>query len=125
MRLNEHDRVAPQELLDHLESFARYEVKRIMMFHSGEAQMLGRIAYVGRAWKGQELAFVKTLERLEAQLEGCSVAMMKDYWTFRKPARVGVENHSDVIEFSATRRGNPSAHGCCTVTVALHTKHIK
>jgi hypothetical protein len=83
-RLNEHVRLAPQELLDRLESFARYEVKRKVVSRYGYIQMLGRVVYVGRAWKEREITLVETLAGLEAQIEGQCVAMMKDYWKFRK-----------------------------------------
>jgi transposase InsO family protein len=53
-RLREHDRVAPQALLDRLESFARYEVKRKVVSRYGYIQMFGRMAYVGRAWRERD-----------------------------------------------------------------------
>jgi hypothetical protein len=87
-RLDEHDRWAPQELLDRLESFAQCEVKRKVVSRYGYIQMLGRIAYVGRVSREQEVTLVETLEGLEAQIEGQCVAIMKDYWKFRKlPSR--------------------------------------
>ncbi len=46
--------------------------------------MFGRIAYVGRAWKRQGITLIKTLEGLEAHAEGRCVAVMKDYWKYRK-----------------------------------------
>jgi hypothetical protein len=84
MRLKEHDRIASQELLDRLESFARYEVKRKVVSRYGYIQMLGRVAYVGSAWREREITLVETLEGLDAQIEGQCVAIMKDYWKFRK-----------------------------------------
>jgi transposase InsO family protein len=83
-RLNEQDHVAPQELLDRLESFARYEVKRKVIDHYGYIQLFGRIAYVGRAWKEREMTFVETLEGLEAHAEGRCMAVLRDYWKYRK-----------------------------------------
>jgi hypothetical protein len=83
-RLNEQDRFAPQELLDRLESFAWCEVKRKVVSRYGYIPMFGRIAYVGRAWRERELTFVETLEGLEAHAEGRCVAIMKDYWKYRK-----------------------------------------
>ena len=46
--------------------------------------MFGRIAYVGKAWRERELTFVETLEGLEAHAEGRCVAVMRDYWKYRK-----------------------------------------
>jgi hypothetical protein len=46
--------------------------------------MFGRIAYVGRAWRERELTFVETLEGLEAHAEDRCVAIMRDYWKYRK-----------------------------------------
>jgi hypothetical protein len=83
-RLNERNRFAPPELLDRLESFARHEVKRKVVSPHGYIQMFGRIAYVGRAWKGKEVAFVETPEGMETHIEGQRVAIMKDDWKFRK-----------------------------------------
>jgi transposase InsO family protein len=83
-RLNEHDRVAPQALLDRLERFAWYEVKRKVVDRYGYIQMFGRIAYVERAWKGREITLIETLEGLEAHAEGRCVAVMRDYWKYRK-----------------------------------------
>jgi transposase InsO family protein len=83
-RLREHDRFVPQELLDRLETFARCEVKRKVVSRYGYIPMFGRIAYVGRAWRERELTFVETLEGLEAHAEGRCVAVMSDYWKYRK-----------------------------------------
>ena len=83
-RLGEHKRFASPELLDRLESFARHEVKRKVVSPYGYVQMFSRIAYVGRAWSGKEVAFVETLDGLEAIIEGRCVAVMTDYWKFRK-----------------------------------------
>jgi hypothetical protein len=83
-RLHEHDRWAPQELLDHLESFAWHEVKRKFLDRDGYIPMFGRMAYVGRAWKEREITFIETLEGLEAHVEGRCVAVMRDYWKYRK-----------------------------------------
>ena len=77
-------RGADQDLLDRLQSFARYEVKRKVVSRYGYIQMLGRVAYVGRAWRKREITLVETLEGLDAQIEGQCVAIMKDYWKFRK-----------------------------------------
>jgi transposase InsO family protein len=83
-RLSEHDRFAPQDLLDRLEGFARCEVKRKVVSRYGYIPMFGRITYVGRAWRERELTFVETLEGLEAHAEGQCVAIMRDYWKYRK-----------------------------------------
>src|SRR5262245_38142095 len=83
-RLSEYDRLAPKELLDRLESFARCEVKRKVVPRDGYIPMFGRIAYVGRAWRERELTFVESLEGLEAHAEGRCVAVMRDYWKYRK-----------------------------------------
>ncbi len=83
-RLNEHDRVAPQELLDRLERFAWHEVKRKVVDRYGYIQMFGRIAYVERAWKEREITLIETLEGLEAHAEGRCVAVMREYWKYRK-----------------------------------------
>ena len=83
-RLDEHDRVAPQELRDRLESFARCEVKRKVVSRYGYIQMWSRIAYVGSAWRQRERTFVETLEGLEAHAEGRCVAVVKDAWKYRR-----------------------------------------
>jgi transposase InsO family protein len=83
-RLHKHDRWAPQELLDRLESFAWHEVKRKVVDRYGYIQLLGRIAYVGRAWKDREITLIETLEGLEAHAEGRRVVVMRDYWKYRK-----------------------------------------
>jgi Integrase core domain len=83
-RLQEHDRVASPDLLDGLERFARYEVKRTVVSRYGYVQMFGRMAYVGRAWKAREMTFVETLDGLEAHIEGRRVAIMTEYWKFKK-----------------------------------------
>jgi transposase InsO family protein len=57
-RLQEHDRVASPDLLNCLESFARYEVKRKVVSRYGYIQIFGRMAYVGRAWKEREITCV-------------------------------------------------------------------
>jgi hypothetical protein len=83
-RLSEHNRFAPQELLDRLETFALCEVKRKAVSRYGYIPMFGRNAYVGRAWREKELTFVETLEGLEAHIEGRCVAVMREYWKYRK-----------------------------------------
>jgi hypothetical protein len=83
-RLREHDGCAPQEVLDRLESFAWHEVKRKVVDRYGYIPMFGRIAYVGRAWKEWEITLIETLEGLEAHAEGRCVAVMRDYWKYRK-----------------------------------------
>jgi hypothetical protein len=83
-RLPAHNRCAPQELLDRLESFAWHEVMQKVVDRYGYIQMFGRIAYVGRAWKEREITLIETLEGLEAHAEGRCVAVMRDYWKHRK-----------------------------------------
>ncbi len=83
-RLREQDRFAPPELLNCLESFARCEVRRKVVSRYGYIPMFGRMTYVGRAWRERELTFVETLEGLEAHAEGRCVALMRDYWKYRK-----------------------------------------
>jgi transposase InsO family protein len=83
-RLHEHNRWAPQELLDRRESFAWHEVKRNVVDRYGYIQTFGRMAYVGRAWKERAIALIETLESLEAHAEGRCVAVMRDYWKYRK-----------------------------------------
>jgi hypothetical protein len=83
-RLNEQDWFAPQDLLDRLESFAWHEVKRKVVDRYGYIQMFGRMAYVGRAWKEREITFIETLEGLEAHAEGRRIAVLRDYWKYRK-----------------------------------------
>jgi hypothetical protein len=83
-QLSEQDRCAPQEFLDRLESFARCEVKRKVVSRYGYVPLFGRIAYVGRGWREREVTFVETLEGLEACMEGRCVAVMRDYWKYRK-----------------------------------------
>jgi hypothetical protein len=84
MRLDEQDRFAPQELLGRLENFAWCEVTRRVVSRYGYIPMFGRMAYVGRAWRERALTFAETLEGLEAHMEGRCVAIMRDYWQYRK-----------------------------------------
>jgi hypothetical protein len=50
----------------------------------GYIPMFGCMAYVGRGWRERELTFMETLESLQAHTDGQCVAVMKDYWKYRK-----------------------------------------
>jgi transposase InsO family protein len=83
-RLNEHERFASPELLARLEGYACHEVKRKIVSPQGTIPLFSREAYVGMAWAGIELAFVETLDGLEARIEEQCIAVMRDWWTIWK-----------------------------------------
>jgi transposase InsO family protein len=83
-RLREQTRFAPPELLARLESYACHEVKRKSVSPQGMIPLFSRNACVGMAWASTELAFVETLDGLEARIEEQSVGILKDWWTIRK-----------------------------------------
>jgi hypothetical protein len=83
-RLNEHERFASPEQLARLEGYACHEVKRKIISPQGTIPLFSREAYVGMAWAGIELAFVETLDGLEARIEEQCIAVMRDWWTIWK-----------------------------------------
>lgn len=61
-RLEEHDRWAPPEVLERLESYAWYEVKRKVVSPTGTIPLWGRTAHVGTSLAGVEVAFIESLD---------------------------------------------------------------
>jgi hypothetical protein len=83
-RLREQDRIALPWVLDHLSSYASYEVARKIMPPSGSIRLFSRDAYLDAALGGSEVAFHETLEGLEARVEGQPIAILRDYRSFRQ-----------------------------------------
>jgi transposase InsO family protein len=83
-RLHEHARFAPAEILDRLESFACYEIRRKIIPATGSIRLFGREAYVGAALARVEVTFFESLDGLEARMNGQCVAVLRDYRTFRQ-----------------------------------------
>lgn len=95
-RLNEeHSRAASSDVLDRLESFARYEIGRRILSASGSFRLFNRDAYVDAALARQEVIFFETLEGLEARVDGQGVALLRDYRTYRQKA-VGLYNQHEI-----------------------------
>ncbi|SPF38529.1 hypothetical protein SBDP1_200013 [Syntrophobacter sp. SbD1] len=83
-RLNEeHSRAACSDVLDHLESFASYEIGRRTLSAAGSFRMFNREAYVGAMLANTEAIFFESLEGLEARVDGQSIAILRDYRAYR------------------------------------------
>ncbi len=78
-RLREQERFASSEVLDHLEDYASYEVRRKVIPPDGSIRMCNRDAYVGREFAGIEIGLFETLEGLEARVEDQCVAILRGY----------------------------------------------
>jgi hypothetical protein len=71
-------------VLDRSGSYACYEVKGKVVSPYGNIRLFSRDAYVGTALAGIEVTFMKSLEGLEARIEGQCVATLKGYRANRK-----------------------------------------
>ena len=85
-RLNEHTNMALPAMLERLESYACYEVRRRSIPATGWIRLFRRDAYVGKMAANKEVTFFETLDGLEARLNGQCVAVLKDYRTFQQMA---------------------------------------
>jgi hypothetical protein len=103
-RLSEHTRFAPPKLLARLESYACHEVKRKIVSPQGNIRLLSRDANVGMTWAGIELAFVETLNGLEARIEERCVAVLSDWWTIRKLSKWDRERLPPVLYFESYKK---------------------
>ncbi len=85
-RLNECSDKAQPIVLEHLESYARCEVRRIrkVIPATGSIRLLERDAYVGKRAANAEVTFFESLEGLEAWVNGERMAVLRDYRTFRQ-----------------------------------------
>ncbi|MGB3222964.1 MAG: DDE-type integrase/transposase/recombinase [Desulforhopalus sp.] len=84
-RLNEeHSRAASPEVLDYLESYARYEIGRRILSASGSLRMFNRDAYVDVTLAKREVVFSESLNGLEARIDNQCVAVLRDYRTYRQ-----------------------------------------
>ena len=73
-------------VLNRLESFASHEIGRRMLSASGSFRLFKREAHVDAALAKQEVVFFETLDGLEARVDGQSVAVLRDYRTYRQKA---------------------------------------
>jgi transposase InsO family protein len=83
-RLREQHRMAVPWVLDHLESYAVYEVSRRVLPPSGCIRMCNRDVYLDTALAGVEVTFFETLEGLEARVDGQCVGLLRGYRDLRK-----------------------------------------
>ncbi|TKB23497.1 transposase [Desulfopila sp. IMCC35006] len=95
-RLNEeHSRAASPEVLDHIESYARYEIGRRTLSAAGGFRMFNREVYVDAMLAEREVVFFESLEGLEARMDGQCVALLRDYRTYRQKA-VGFYSQNEI-----------------------------
>ena len=114
-RLQEQDRFALPQVLDNLESYARYEVRRKIIPPDGGIRMFNRTAYVGREFAGVEGRFFETLEGLEARVEGRCVGVLRGYRNmWRIYPWLWPEELPAVLHFERQEVGN-----CPRIAVAL------
>jgi transposase InsO family protein len=105
-RLEEHDRFAPPEVLERLESYAWYEVKRKVVSPEGMIPLFGRDAQVGTSLAGVEVVFMGTLDGLEARIDGQCVAILREYWTIRKLSSWRREHLPPILHFEPYERAS-------------------
>ena len=84
VRLRENTRIANLDLLDRLESFAYYKIAQRIIPADGSIKMFGRKAYLGEHLAGVEVMLVETLDGLEAQVDGQSVGLLRNYRDMRQ-----------------------------------------
>ncbi len=82
-------------MLDHLESYASYEIGRRTLSVAGSFRMFNREAQVDGALANREVNFFESLEGLEARAEGQCVALLRDYRTYRQKA-VGFYSQNEI-----------------------------
>jgi transposase InsO family protein len=103
-RLEEHDRFTPPEVLERLESYAWYEVKRKVVSPEGMIPLFGRDAHVGTSLAGVEVRFIVTPDGLEARIDGQSVAILREYWMIRKLSSWKREHLPLILHFEPYER---------------------
>jgi transposase InsO family protein len=86
-RLNEHTpNVTLPEVLERLESYARYEIGRRTIPATGRIRLFGRNAYLGKMAANLEVTFCESLDGLEAWIDGQGRAILRDYRTLKQIA---------------------------------------
>ena len=86
-RLNQHTpNVTLPEVLEHLESYARYEIDRRTIPATGRIRQFGRNAYLGKMAANLEVTFCESLDGLEAWIDGQGRAILRDYRTLKQIA---------------------------------------
>jgi hypothetical protein len=85
-RLREQHRMALPWVLDRLESYACYEVRRKVIPATGSIRLFGREAYLSVALANVEVTFWERLQGLEARVDEQCVAALRDYRTFQQMA---------------------------------------
>jgi transposase InsO family protein len=86
-RLNEYTpNVALPEVLERLESYARYEMGRRTIPATGRIRLFGRNAYLGKMAANLEVTFCESLDGLEAWINGQCRAILRDYRTLKQIA---------------------------------------
>lgn len=99
-RLNEeHSRAACPDVLDHLESFACYEIERRTLSATGGFRMFNREAHAEAALANKEVIFFESLEGLEARIDGQGVAVLRDYRTYRHMSWYELRKLPPVLNF--------------------------
>jgi hypothetical protein len=85
VRFNEeHSRAVLPDVLDHLESYACYELERRTLSTSGGFRMLNREVHVDAALANKEVVFFESLDGLEAMVDGQSIAVLRDWRTYKQ-----------------------------------------
>lgn len=85
-RLNECTHMAVPAILERLESYTCYELRRKTIPATGWIRLFRRDAYVGKVAANTEVTFFETLDGLEARLNGQCVGVLKDYRAFQQIA---------------------------------------
>ena len=81
-RLNEYTHMALPAVLERLESYACYELRRKIIPATGTIRLFNRDAHLG-AMAGREVTLFESLEGLEARFNG-ERAVLKNYRTFQQ-----------------------------------------
>jgi hypothetical protein len=86
-QLNEHTpNVTLPEVLERLESYARYQIGRRTIPATGRIRLFGRNAYLGKMAANLEATFCESLDGLEAWINGQGRAILRDYRTLKQIA---------------------------------------
>ena len=91
-------------MLERLESYAWYEVKRKVVSPEGMIPLFGRDAHVGTSLAGVEVRFIVTPNGLEARIDGQSVAILREYWIIRKLSSWKREHLPLILHFEPYER---------------------
>jgi transposase InsO family protein len=99
-RLNEeHFRAARSDALDRLESYASYETGRRTLSADGSFRMFNREVCVNTRLGNREVTFFESLAGLEARIDGQSVAVLRDYRSYRSMQSWDRQNLPFVLSF--------------------------